>query len=183
MDILEYAESVSEKTLEVARKSYDDLHERAYKLGTVLGAGAGAIGAYALGKVSDPNAIIQWAPLGTLSVAWFLIVGMLLRTGLTSRAVSPGNGPANIRSYFKARLSEQVAQIAETNQEELDAARLNALKITREAELDLRQSRLARFIEAGDARARAVDRAYRQLAWSPIAPLVTIGLLKFLCLI
>ena len=38
-DILEYAEAVSEKSLAIARKSYDELHERVYKLATVLAGG------------------------------------------------------------------------------------------------------------------------------------------------
>ena len=168
-DILEYAESVSEKTLEVARKSYDELHERVYKLATVLAAGAGAIGAYALGKVDDSSAIVQWAPLGVLSITWFAIAGVMIVLGSTSRIVSPGNGPDNIRRYYEARLAEQPAGAASPKQD--------ALLITREAELDLKQTRLRNYIAGCNARSAALDFGYFFVAVSPLGPLLAIALL------
>jgi hypothetical protein len=172
---LDYAESVSEKTLEVARKSYDELHERVYKLATVLAAGAGAIGAYALGKIGEPAAVIQWASLGGLSISWFAIAGVLMVRGATSRLVSPGNGPDNIRKYFEARLAEQP---------EGDAGRDDAaMTITRQAELDLKQKRLKGYIDGCDARSNAVDLAYMSVAFSPLVPLAVIALLFALGLI
>lgn len=168
-DILEYAESVSEKTLEVARKTYDELHERVYKLATVLAAGAGATGAYALGKIDDPSAIVQWAPLGVLSLIWFAIAGVIIVRGSTSRIVSPGNGPDNVMRYYEARLAEQPACSASSNED--------ALRITRQAELDLKQARLRRYIDGCNARSDAVDFGYISVAVSPLGPLLAIAVL------
>lgn len=157
-DILDYAEAQSEKTLIVARKSYDDLHERVYKLATVLTGGAGAIGVYALGKVGSGDAL-QWVPLATLSAWWFVTAGVLVIRGATSSAVSPGNGPDNIRRYYLARLSEQPADSVDC-----DAA---AMQITREAELDLQQIRIRNYTAGCTARAKAIDAAYKSVAISP----------------
>ena len=160
--ILEYVESQSEKSLNVARKSYDDLHERVYKLAIMLTGGAGAIGAYALGKMGVAGATIQWVPLAILSVWWFAVAGLLVVRGATSREVSPGNGPDNIRNYYAARLAEQ----PEGEEDQRGAA----LLITREAELDLQQVRIKKYTAGCTARSKAIDDAYKRVSRSPIAP-------------
>lgn len=164
MDILAYTEAVAAKSLEVARNAYDDLHERAYKLATVLVAGGGAVGALALGKLGTSASPIAWAPLAALSLSWFSIAGLLVLSGATSRLLSPGNGPDNLRNYFKERLGEGSAE--ET-----------ALAATRHAELDLVQRRLREYNAGCIARALAIDRAYWAIALcSPLVPLVVAGL-------
>jgi hypothetical protein len=170
-EILDYAESLSERSLDVARKSYDELHERVYKLATVLAGGAGAMGAYALGKYSDLAAAVQWLPLAVLSLWWFATAGILVLRGAISRTLSPGNGPDNIRKYYAARLAEQPP--------EAPSRTTDALRITREAELDLNQKRLRAYSEGCNARSGAVDTAYRMVAVSPVAPLLVIALMGF----
>lgn len=163
MDILEYTESISAKSLEVARSAYDDLHERSYKLATLLVAGGGAVGAYALGKFGPSATSISWAPLAALALSWFGVAMVLIVTGATSRPLSPGNGPKNLRNYFNARLAE-------------DSSAESALKATRNAELDLVQLRLRAYTEGCTARAEAIDIAYWSIAiCSPSVPLIVAG--------
>lgn len=168
MDVLDYAEARSAKTVEVARKSYDDLHERAYKLATVLVGGGGAVGAYTLGKLAPGADPVAWAPLAALALSWLGTAAHLIWVAATSRAVSPGNGPENLLSYHKARLADGWSV------EE-------AIRITREAELALEQARLRTYLQGCNERAEAIDRAYKAVAIaSPAAPLVTALLIKWL---
>lgn len=161
MDIISYTEAVAAKSLEVARHAYDDLHERAYKLTTVLVTGGGAVGALALSRIGSPTGSIGWAPLAALALSWFAIAGLLVLGGATSKLLSPGNGPKHLRDYFAARLKEYPDD------------REKALEITRGAELDLMQKRLRAYTDGCTARAHAIDRAYRSVALcSPLVPLV-----------
>lgn len=161
MDILTYTEAIAAKSLEVARQAYDDLHERAYKLATVLVTGGGAVGAVALSRLGTGTATIGWAPLAALALSWFAIAGVLVIGGATSKMLSPGNGPKNLRDYFAARLAEYPG----------DAG--TALELTRGAELDLVQKRLRAYTNGCTVRAEAIDRAYWSIALcSPSVPLV-----------
>lgn len=169
MDILEYTEGVAAKTLEVARSAYDDLHERGYKLATVLVAGGGAIGAYALGRLGAHVRAVEWAPLAALALSWFGIAALLVVRAATSKELSPGNGPDNLRDYYKARLAESPSDANE------------ALTKTRNAELDRVQQRIKSYGEGCTARALAIDSAYRSVAFcSPSVPLVVAGLCLWL---
>lgn len=168
MDVLDYAEARSTKTVEVARKAYDDLHERAYKLATVLVGGGGAVGAYTLGKLAPESDPMTWGPLAALSLSWLGTAAHLIWVAATSRTVSPGNGPENLLSYHKDRLRD--GWTAE-----------DAFRITREAELALEQARIRTYSQGCNERAEAIDRAYKAVAMaSPAAPLVTALLLKYL---
>ena len=165
MDILEYTEDVAAKSVEVARSAYDDLHERAYKLATVLVAGGGGIGAFALGRFGAPHALpVEWAPLAGLALSWFGIAALLVVRAVTSKELSPGNGPDNLRNYFKARLAEDPSDPE------------GALAKTRNAELDLVQARIRGYGGGCTERALAIDGAYRAVAaCSPSVPLLIAG--------
>lgn len=148
MDILSYAEDRASATLAVLRQAYDDLHERSYKLATVLVAGGGAVGAYALGKLSGGAAPIQWAPLAALSLSWFGVATYVIWQGATSRELSPGNGPDKILKYYEA-------VIAEPSHAD------RAIELTRREELRLQQRRITNYADGCTDRARALDRAYK----------------------
>lgn len=160
-DIIEYAEATGAKTLDTLRKSYDDKHEKVYKLASILAAAAGAMGAYALDKAAGGSLFAQWVGIAALSVSWFAIVGYVVVMGATSQQVSPGNSPGNILKYFHARLAEQP-----------NFDRAAAFEITRQAELDLVQKRISAYIDANDQRAKALDVAYKATALSPLVPIV-----------
>lgn len=160
MKMLDYVESRAATTLVVLRQAYDDLHERAYKLATVLVAGGGAATLYSLGKLGEPQNTLAWAPMAALGLCWFGIAGHLVWQGATSRELSPGNGPANLLAYYQKRLVEtpEPAQ---------------ALDTTRHAELDLQQKRIEAYSAGCEARALAIDRAYKSAALcSPLVPAV-----------
>ncbi len=166
MNELDYVEQRSSKTLEVARQTYDDLHERAYKLATVLVAGGGAVTAYVLSKVGVVASSISWAPLAALALSWFGIAALLIWQGLTSREVSPGNAARNLLGYFDARVVEGY---------EKDAA----LQVTRKAELDAEQKRLDAYKQGCIQRAEAIDVAYKSIAIaSPLVPLTVMAVIK-----
>lgn len=167
MNKLDYVEQRSSKTLEVARQTYDDLHERGYKLATVLVAGGGAVAAYALSNAAGEKGVLSWAPLGAMALSWFGIAGQLVWVGLTSRDVSPGNAARNLLGYFDARI--------DAGQDDQ-----SALLETRKAELDLEQIRFDDYKAGCISRATAIDLAYKSIAVvSPIAPLAVIGAIKF----
>lgn len=161
MDILTYTEEVAAKSLEVAREAYDELHERAYKLATVLVTGGGAVGAFALSRLATSSTPVGWAPLAALALSWFAIAALLILGGATSKLLSPGNGPRNLRSYYSARLAEYPGDEAK------------ALELTRDAELDLLQVRLRAYTHGSTVRSMAIDRAYWCIALcSPSVPLI-----------
>lgn len=163
--ILEYTEKVAAKSLEVARAGYDDLHERAHKLVTVLLAGGGGVGAFAVGRMQPGTQPIEWAPLLALALSWFGTAGVLVVRGMTSKQLSPGNGPKNLLNYYSARLQDSTSDPA------------TALELTRRAELALVQQRLTSYNSGCIARAQAIDLAYRTLAiCSPSVPLIVAAL-------
>lgn len=160
MEMLDYIEKRTTNTLEYVRKSYDDLHDRAYKLATLLVAGGGAMISYAAGKIAQEVAPIAWAPIAALALSWFAIAGLLVWKGATTTQISPGNGPKNIKGYFRARMAESSNETA-------------ALAATREAELDLEQIRLTGYIDGCMQRAGAIDLAYKTVAIA--SPLVVVA--------
>ncbi len=160
MDPLGYVEDRTEKTMAVLRHAYDDFHERAYKLATVLVAGAGAAGAYALGKVGSAGGVMAWAPLAGLSLSWMGVAACLVWRGATTRELSPGNGPKNLLGYYDERLG--------TLQNEAQA-----LEQTRRAELALQQKRIGEYEAGCVARAHSIDMAYKSAAvCSPLVPAI-----------
>lgn len=167
VDILAYTERVAATSLEVTRSAYNDLHERAYKLATLLVAGGGGLGTYALGKFGNKAAPLEWAPLAALALGWFLIAAVLVLRAAISKELSPGNGPKNLRAYFQARLSEHPEQPAV------------ALEKTRNAELDLLQIRIDGYREGCIARALALDSAYR---WMVIGSPTVLAIVAILCI-
>lgn len=170
MDHLDYVEQRTARTLEVLRKSYDDLHERAYKFATVLVAGGGAAGAYALGKFSPVVAPITWAPLAALALSWFGVAAYLMWCGTTSRELSPGNGPENMLSQYDQWNTYLTSVQTVALQEQIDKL---ALERTRKDELALEQRRLTAYSEGCVYRADAIDAAYKLAAiCSPLVPAV-----------
>lgn len=160
MEKLEYVEKRAADTLLVLRQSYDDLHERAYKLATVLVGGGGAVGAYALGQFQPGGSVLAWAPLAALALSWWGVAIPLMWTGATTTKLSPGNGPKNLLSYFEDRRSA-------------GAGDQDAFRIMREAELNLQQQRIDAFSAGCVARADAIDYAYKAVViCSPAVPLL-----------
>ncbi|QTW18108.1 hypothetical protein [Comamonas kerstersii] len=164
--VLDYVDQKSSLSLEVARKSYDDLHERAYKLATLLVGGGGSVGAYAVSKLSPLSEYMAWAPLAALAVTWFVIAAHLIWVAATSREVSPGNGPKNLLGYYSARVKDGWSEE-------------KAFTITREQELELMQQRLRAYANGCNIRADAIDCAYKAVAIaSPLVPLATAAVLR-----
>lgn len=160
MEPLAYVEDRTEKTMAVLRHAYDDLHERAYKLATVLVAGAGGAGAYALGKIGGTGGAIAWAPLAALALSWLGVAACLVWRGATARDLSPGNGPKNLLGYYDERL----ATLKDADQ---------AMEQTRRAELVLQQKRIGQYETGCIERADAIDLAYKSAAiCSALVPVV-----------
>lgn len=168
MNELDYVEQRSSKTLEITRQTYDDLHERAYKLATVLVAGGGAVTAYVLSRAGGAAGHMGWAPLAALALSWFGIAAQLIWHSLTSQELSPGNAARNLLGYYDARVAEG---------REIE----DALRVTRRAELEAEQLRLDAYKRGCVQRAETIDRAYKAIAIaSPLVPLVVAALIKFL---
>lgn len=148
-ECLNYVEGVTANTLTVLRQSYDDLHERTYKLATWLVTGGGAVAAYAITQFAAGTDPLRWAPLAGLSLCWFGVAGPLIWNGMAAESLSPGNGAKNLLNYYEARLAEPGSTAA------------GALKMTRRAELNLAQQRIREYSDACVRRAEAMDFAYK----------------------
>ena len=162
MEMLDYVQNRSDQTMAVLRQAYDDLHERAYKLATVLVAGGGGAGAYALGKLAAEARAITWAPLAALALVWFGAAGVLVWRATTSRDLSPGNGPKNLLGYY----AERLVALGDG-----DAA----LEHTRLAEMDLQQARIRAYEAGCIERAAALDGAYKAVAVCSPAVLMVVA--------
>lgn len=154
MEMLDYVESRSTKTLEVLRHDYDDLHERAHKLVVILLGGGSATGAYALAKVGSSPAI-AWAPVAALALVWLGTAAVLAMFGMRGKDVRAGNDPDNLTEYFAAKMTDGMS--AE-----------EALVATRRAELSLEQGRINTYRAACNERAEPLDLAYKfAYGWAP----------------
>ena len=161
MDTLDYVETRTDKTMAVLRQSYDDLHERAYKLATVLVAGGGAAGAYALGKMGASDAsVLSWAPIAALALSWFGNAAWLMWRGATSRELSPGIGPQSLMENYDFRVQH-------------GAGAEQALEGLRRQEMELQQARMDAYGNGCITRANAIDNAYKMAAiGTPLVPAV-----------
>ncbi|KQP43938.1 hypothetical protein [Pseudorhodoferax sp. Leaf274] len=151
MDALKFVEERGGRTFEVVRKSYDDLHDRAVKLATLLIAGGGAMAAFALGKAGAKDPLAQWAGIAVLAVVWFYGAASLVRGGATSKDVPYGVGPAKLLSYYDGWLK------AGTTADD-------ALERTRREEIRLEEERVQVYADACSQRSVVIDEAYKLVA-------------------
>lgn len=159
MEMLDYVEARADQTMAVLRQSYDDLHERAYKLATVLVAGGGAAGVYAMGKMGAPDAaVFTWAPIAALALSWFGTASILVWDGATSKELSAGIGPRTLIENYDWRIEHG---------EPADAA----VAGMRRQEMELQQVRIGAYSSGCISRAEAIDRAYKTAAiCTPLVP-------------
>ena len=159
MDFLEFAEARGLATLAVARKDYDDSHERTYKLVTALVAGGGAVGAVALSRFQPGELALTWAPLSALALSWLGAGGWLAWVGLRPNEVSAGNSAQALLDYFDDRIAA-------------GRTSADAELAARKAEVKLDRERLQKYLSASSRRAHYLGIAYRLAACSPVAPLI-----------
>jgi hypothetical protein len=162
VDALEYAEKITDETLDQVRDAYDAQYERVYKFATLVASGAGAAGVYAVGKIGTPGpATVLWA-LAALSCWWFLILGAVLLAGARSEQLLVGTASAAIRG----RIAKHTAALNLTTPgtDVTDTA----LWLTRWDQLAAVDKQIDLYSEAATRRARVLDYAYSCLVGSPL---------------
>lgn len=162
MEIIDYLEVRVAEQVGILRTSYDDLHERAYKLATLLLAGGGAAGAFALAELSKaPGNLFNWAPLAGLALSWFGTAAVLMWYGATAREIPSGANVQSLRDRYQYELSMGNADEAK------------ALLAARQAVLLKAQERVGAFTQGCNDRADAIDLAYKAaVICSPLVPAV-----------
>lgn len=164
MDALKFVEERGGRALEIVRKSYDDLHERAYKLATLLLAGGGAMAAYALGRFGVAASPVEWLPIAVLALVWLSAAARLVLHGAGSQKVPYGVGPAKLLQYHDDWISA-----AATSEK--------ALEEMRRQEIALEDERVGQYAAACDKRSEAIDRAYKlAVVAAPLAAIMMLAL-------
>lgn len=165
MEVLDYLEVCAAEQVDVLRKAYDDLHERAYKFATLLIAGGGAVGVYALTEFGKaPGNLLGWAPIAGLALTWLGTAIVLLWSSVTARDVSAGPKIQSLKKRYQFELS-----IAGDDEGK-------AFKALREAALDRVPERVGVYVRACAARADRIDLAYRAaVVCSPSVPAIIVA--------
>lgn len=151
MDALKFVEERGGRALEIVRKGYDDLHERAYKLATLLLAGGGAMAAYALGRIGVVAALVEWLPIAVLALFWLVAAARLVWGGATSQDVPYGVSPGKLLGYYDGWIA--AAKAPE-----------DALERLRREDVRLEDERIRAYADACIRRAEAIDRTYKLAA-------------------
>jgi len=168
MDALKFVEERGGRALETVRKGYDDLHERAYKLATLLLAGGGAMAAYALGRFGVAASVVEWLPIAVLALVWLAAAARLVLRGAGSQKVPYGVGPAKLLKYHDDWISAA-------------ATPEKALEEMRRQEITLEEERVQQYAEACGKRSDAIDQAYRMaVVLAPLAGAVTLALIAII---
>lgn len=155
MDAIEYVEASAQATLKEARAAYDGMHERIYKLVTLVTGGAGAVGVYTLGKLGSAP-MWQLVPLAAVCCWWFLIAGAVLARGAKSNSFSVGTSADALRRRLLAHQAR-----AGCSEESV------ALWYTRWDHLVSVDEQILSYSHAATRRARTLDAAYLCLICSP----------------
>jgi hypothetical protein len=163
MDALKFVEERGGRALEIVRKGYDDLHERAYKFATLLVAGGGAMAAYALGRIGISSPVVEWLPIAVLAFFWLAAAARLVLHAAGSQKVPYGAGPAKQLKYYDGWISAA-------------ATPEKALEELRRREIQLEEERIQKYAEACDKRSDEIDKAYRIAVL--VAPLMGAGTLS-----
>lgn len=166
MEPIDYIERETTRTLGLLMAEYAASHERVYKLLTLLIGGAGALGSYALTRLSAPP--LQWAPLLALTAWWFGVAAYLMVRGVQSHWLGWGGTPNVLCGSFVQKGGDFGADRLQENQ--------LALTNTRLEELAAHQERIVAYGKACSARARAMDAAYWAAAASPLPALATLAM-------
>lgn len=167
MDILEYMERETNRTLTTLMAEYAVSHERVYKLISFLVAGAGAVGSYTITKIADEYPLAEWLPLACIALWWCGIAAWLMWRGVQSTRLGIGATP-NILGTSYAKKGGLF------NPHPTDSDKL-ALVNTRLAELSTQQGRIEAYNNACVKRTKALDKAYWAAAASPLPLLIALS--------
>lgn len=179
MEPIELAEKVACETLKEVRSAYDALHDRAYKFVTLIVGAAGALAAYALGRIGGDTWIWQALPLGVLSFWLFAVAGALLVRGTSTKSMMAGATAASVRKTLikntpKASLPDEGKSEAKSSTDLADrlAQSVGDTRWSLTASIDVQ---IELYSAGTKDRASALDRAYLlAVLGSPLA--IAIGL-------
>ncbi|WP_092002930.1 hypothetical protein [Polaromonas sp. OV174] len=170
MDSLDYIEAQAGKNAAFRLETMELLNKRGHAMLALLLGGAGAAGAYALGRLGQPDALWSFSALVPVALWWFgLAAWVAVKICRTQELYPPTNEPQKLLEYMEGPLEVYRAELtAEGRQPE------SALVMLRRSELLSRQSRIDGYVKNNMTVAARLDRAYLCAAATPVWALVGI---------
>lgn len=168
MEPIELTEKIATESAKELRGAYDALHERAYKFATVIAAAAGALAAYAVGRIGSPDWTWQSFPTGALSLWLFGIAAYALVWGASTKNMLAGATGASVMKLLRERMpAEAIENATEEEARELSRSAVEATRWDLAGAIDKQIEAYAKGVEE---RGSALDRAYRLAIFgSPIS--------------
>lgn len=164
MDALDYIEAQASKNAAFRLETMELLNKRGHAMLALLLGGAGAAGAYALGRLGQSDAMLSLSALGPIAVWWFgLAAWVAMKVCRTQEIYPPTNEPQKLIEYLEGPLEVYRAELtAEGQQPEA------ALVMLRRGELLSLQKRIDGYVKNNIAVAAQLDKAYLCAAATPV---------------
>lgn len=158
MDAIDYVEATVAAALTEAKGAYDTMHERAYKFVTLVMGAAGAMAVYGLGKIGTADYLLQLVPLGVWAFYLFWVASRLLLKGAATQQMTSGTTCASLHERLMRHAKN--AERADPTDADVNFTRWDQARTVDE--------QILAFSKGASDRAKALDLAYKRVAFSPI---------------
>lgn len=163
MDVLEFAEQQGKQAAAFSLDGVELMNKRAQTLLTMLIAGAGAAGAYALGQLSASGSLWVLCALGAVSLWWFVLAAWVAWRVLPSHEViAPAHSAQDILAQAVA-YDDYIKQARSEGETPADC-----LTLLRQMEIRLQDKAIESYRALSVRTAVSLDRVYRAAACTPI---------------
>lgn len=174
MEVLDFVETQAQRSAAFSIAGLEAMRARAHTVLSLLLAGAGASGTYAMGQIGKPGGIWILAGLGAASAWWFILAGRLAVGALRTVQVS---GPASRGADLQAQAKRYDTYVKEVEAE--GGPPEHTIDLLRAMEVRISQQCAESHSAASTAAANALDRCYLHAAFTPLFVAAGLGIAGF----
>lgn len=176
MESIDYIEAQASKNAAFRLETMELLNKRGHAMLVLLLGGAGAAGAYALGRLGQPGGVWSFCALAPIALWWFgLAAWGAVKVCSTQEIYPPTNEPRKLLDYLEGPLEVYRAELTSEGQQP-EAA----LVLLRRHELLSLQKRIDGYVQNNSTVAARLDRVYLCAAGTPILSLVGVLIARWL---
>lgn len=175
MDYLDYIEEQGRRNVAFSLETLELMNKRAHTLLTMLLGGAGASGSVALAQWAAGGSPWLVVPLAAVALWWFLLAYLVLTQALATQEVkAPAGHPGRLLDHLQGPLAVYAQELRAESGVVADT-----LTLLREGEIRKQEEAGALARAASSVVARALDRAYRLAACTPVVAVLAVLLVHW----
>jgi hypothetical protein len=168
MEALDYIEEQGKRGAEFSAATLELMTTRANALLTLLLAGAGGTGSYALSQLGEKGNFWALCTLGAVSLWWFALAAYVLLHAIRTRTVrAPATEPFKLLQHLRGPLTTYVAELKKEGQPEPVL-----LDLLREGEIETLEKTVLNYKRIGASIALALDSTYLAIVVTPAIALM-----------